>query len=257
MVMYRVTVRGRAVLSVLFDVDNVQEGVPAVADACCAPEPAGGAHADAAEGPTRLWQVRELQMSAVAAALLGIAWAVDRAGGAGAVVVGLGAGGDRRRGFHRSSPARCATCGTTGSAWDADDDRRGRRRRSRPVRRGRAARHPSIAEGLEHYAVTCTRRGLRALLSLVPPTASVLRGGREITVAPDELVVGDILVLRPGERAATDGVIRTGRTSLDTSAITGESVPVEAGPGDTLHAGTINGGGAIEVEVTAPACLRD
>ena len=111
----------------------------------------------------------------------------------------------------------------------------------------------SIAEGLEHHAVTRTRRGLRALLGLVPPTASVLRAGREVVVAPDDLVVGDVLVLRPGERAATDGHIRAGRTSLDTSAITGESIPVEAGPGDDLYAGSINGGGAIEVEVTAPA----
>ncbi|SFO63356.1 cation-transporting ATPase G, partial [Pseudonocardia ammonioxydans] len=111
----------------------------------------------------------------------------------------------------------------------------------------------SIAEGLEHHAVTRTRRGLRALLGLVPPTASVLRDGDEVTVSPDDLVVGDVLILRPGERAATDGTIRTGRTSLDTSAITGESVPVEAGPGDDLYAGTINGGGAIEVVVSAPA----
>ncbi len=111
----------------------------------------------------------------------------------------------------------------------------------------------SIAEGLEHYAVTRTRRGLRALLGLVPPTATVLRAGREVTVSPDDLAVGDVVIVRPGERAATDGRIRAGRTSLDTSAITGESVPLEAGPGDDVFAGTINGGGAIEVEVTAPA----
>ncbi|MFD4182306.1 heavy metal translocating P-type ATPase, partial [Rhodococcus sp. NPDC058514] len=111
----------------------------------------------------------------------------------------------------------------------------------------------SIAEGLEHHAVTRTRRGLRALLSLVPPTATVVRGGGEMTVAPDDLVLGDRMLLHPGERAATDGVIRAGRTSLDLSAITGESVPVEAGPGDELPAGAINGGGAIEVEVTALA----
>jgi cation-transporting ATPase G len=111
----------------------------------------------------------------------------------------------------------------------------------------------SIAEGLEHYAVTRTRRGLRALLSLVPPKASVIRDGQEFTVSPDELVIGDIMVLRPGERAATDGMITAGRTRLDVSAITGESVPVEAGPGSGVHAGAINGGGAVEVEVTSLA----
>lgn len=79
----------------------------------------------------------------------------------------------------------------------------------------------SIAEGLEHYAVAKTRRGLRALLSLVPPKASVIRGGTELTVSPDELVIGDVMILRRGERAATDGTIAAGRTSLDLSAVTG------------------------------------
>ncbi|CQD25142.1 heavy metal translocating P-type ATPase [Mycolicibacterium conceptionense] len=61
------------------------------------------------------------------------------------------------------------------------------------------------------------------------------------------------MVVRPGERAATDGTVTSGRTSLDLSAITGESVPVEAGPGSDVHAGAINGGGAIEVAVSALA----
>ncbi len=111
----------------------------------------------------------------------------------------------------------------------------------------------AISEGLEEYAVTRTRRGLRALLSLVPDTATVLRGGREETVAPAELALGEIMIVKPGERIATDGIIRTGRTALDTSAITGESVPVEAGPGDEVFAGSINGTGVLEVEVTAGA----
>ncbi|KDQ00297.1 ATPase P, partial [Rhodococcus qingshengii] len=111
----------------------------------------------------------------------------------------------------------------------------------------------AISEGLEEYAVTRTRRGLRALLSLVPATATVLRGGREETVPPSELQLGELMVVKPGERIATDGVIRTGRTALDTSAITGESVPVEAGPGDDVFAGSINGTGVLEVEVTADA----
>lgn len=61
------------------------------------------------------------------------------------------------------------------------------------------------------------------------------------------------MIVKPGERLATDGTIRTGRTALDTSAITGESVPVEAGPGDEVFAGSINGTGVLEVEVTAGA----
>ena len=109
----------------------------------------------------------------------------------------------------------------------------------------------SISEALESYAMTKTRRGLRALLELVPARASVLRDGRELTVSPDELEVGDRMLVRPGERVATDGVIREGRSALDLSAITGESVPVERGPGEEVFAASINGGAALEVTVTS------
>ena len=109
----------------------------------------------------------------------------------------------------------------------------------------------SISEGLEEYALARTRRGLRAMLSLVPDQAIVLRQGVEHVVATRELEVGDVMVVRPGQRLATDGVLRSGRSALDLSAITGESVPVEAGPGDEVFAGSINGTGALEVEVTA------
>lgn len=111
----------------------------------------------------------------------------------------------------------------------------------------------SISEGLEEYAVARTRRGLRALLSLVPAEATVLRDGSQVTLAPSDLVVGDLMLVRPGERVATDGVIRTGRTALDVSALTGESVPIEAGVNDTVYAGSINGTGVLEVEVTTTA----
>jgi cation-transporting ATPase G len=70
---------------------------------------------------------------------------------------------------------------------------------------------------------------------------------------PGELQVGDTLLVKPGERLATDGIVATGRTALDVSAITGESVPVEAGPGDPVYAGSINGTGALNVTVTAAA----
>ncbi len=111
----------------------------------------------------------------------------------------------------------------------------------------------SISEGLEEYAVARTRRGLRALLSLVPAEATVLRDGGQVTLAPAELRVGDLLLVRPGERVAIDGVIRGGRSALDVSALTGESLPVEAGPGEDVYAGSINGTGVLEVEVTTTA----
>ncbi|WP_082108086.1 heavy metal translocating P-type ATPase [Mycolicibacter heraklionensis] len=111
----------------------------------------------------------------------------------------------------------------------------------------------SISEGLEEYAVARTRRGLRALLSLVPEQATVVRSGTETIVAAGELRVGDLMIVKPGERLATDGIIIAGRTVLDTSAITGESVPVEAGRGDEVYAGSINGTGVLQVQVTATA----
>ena len=111
----------------------------------------------------------------------------------------------------------------------------------------------SISEGLEEYSLARTRRGLRALLSLVPDQATVLRDGAQLVMAPSDLRLGDAMLVRPGERVATDGIIRAGRTALDVSAITGESVPVEAGPGQEVFAGSINGTGVLEVEVTATA----
>lgn len=111
----------------------------------------------------------------------------------------------------------------------------------------------AISEGLEEYSLAKTRRGLRALLDLVPAEARILRNGIETTVSPSVLIPGDRMVVRPGERLATDGRVITGRTSLDTSALTGESVPVEVGPGSEVFAGSINGTGPLEVEVTSTA----
>ncbi|VEW11983.1 Probable cadmium-transporting ATPase [Brevibacterium casei] len=109
----------------------------------------------------------------------------------------------------------------------------------------------SIAEALEDKAMDRARGGLRALLKLVPETATIRQGGASVEVAAKDLVVGQLMLVRPGERIATDGVVRTGRSSLDTSAITGESIPVEVEPGDAVSAGAINTAGALEVETTA------
>ncbi len=109
----------------------------------------------------------------------------------------------------------------------------------------------SIAEALEDKAMDRARAGLRALLKLVPDTALVKRGDATAEVEAKELRVGDVLVVRPGERIATDGIVRAGRSSLDTSAITGESIPVEVEPGTDVSAGSINTTGVLEVEATA------
>jgi cation-transporting ATPase G len=111
----------------------------------------------------------------------------------------------------------------------------------------------AISEALESYAMTRTRQGLRALMDLVPDRATVRRAGVERRVDPAELQISDVLIVKPGERIATDGTIRAGRSALDLSAITGESVPVERGPGDDVFAAAINGSGVLEVTVTARA----
>ncbi|UVI37479.1 heavy metal translocating P-type ATPase [Brevibacterium spongiae] len=109
----------------------------------------------------------------------------------------------------------------------------------------------SIAEALEDKAMDRARVGLRALLSLVPETSTIRRGGESVEIAAEDLTIGHLMLIRPGERIATDGIVRTGRSSLDTSAITGESIPVEVEPGDAVSAGAINTAGALEVEASA------
>ena len=109
----------------------------------------------------------------------------------------------------------------------------------------------SIAEALEDKAMDRAQGGLRALLKLVPQTATVMRDGTAVEVVAKDLVVGELMLVRPGERIATDGIIRSGRSSLDTSAITGESIPEEVAPGDEVPAGAINSAGVLEVQTTA------
>jgi cation-transporting ATPase G len=109
----------------------------------------------------------------------------------------------------------------------------------------------SIAEALEDRAMDRARHGLRALLSLIPETATVSRLSGEVTIPAAEIQELDILVVRPGERVATDGIVVSGTSSIDTSAVTGESIPVEVGPGDPVPAGSINGGGSLQIEATA------
>ncbi len=91
---------------------------------------------------------------------------------------------------------------------------------------------------------------LRALLDVGSKNATVLRDGRETTVRADDLVVGDVLVVRPGEKIAADGVVSVGTSSIDASAVTGESVPVTVQPGDAVTGGTVNVGNALEVTAT-------
>ena len=111
----------------------------------------------------------------------------------------------------------------------------------------------SIAELLETYSMDRARDSLRELMELSPDEATVKRAGGEETVPVDALSVGDVMVVRPGEKVSTDGVVVAGESAVDESPITGESVPVEKTEGDEVYAGSVVEGGYLEVEVTSTA----
>lgn len=107
------------------------------------------------------------------------------------------------------------------------------------------------AEGIEEYTFARTRTAIRALLDLTPKEARVLRDGKEVMIPASELQPGEQFIVRPGESLATDGIIISGETSLDESAVTGESVPVDKIAGMKVFAASINGQGAITIEASA------
>lgn len=109
----------------------------------------------------------------------------------------------------------------------------------------------SLAEALEDRAMDRAKEGLRALLSLIPETVRVSRLNGDVTIPAADVRELDILVVGAGERVATDGVVVEGRSSLDTSAVTGESIPVDVAPGDLVAAGSVNGAATLRIEATA------
>lgn len=109
----------------------------------------------------------------------------------------------------------------------------------------------ALGEALEGYTADRARCAIRSLMTVTPNTATRLTvDGEQEPVKVDQLAVGDVILVRPGERIAIDGRIQSGHTSVNQSAITGESRLIEKAPGDALFAGSINGEGALEVEVT-------
>jgi len=103
---------------------------------------------------------------------------------------------------------------------------------------------------LEHLTRARAGSALRRLDELLPPAASVLRNGVEVTVPVAEVNVGDTVRVRPGGRFPSDGVVRRGTTSVDESLLTGEAVPVPKAPGDRVLAGAINADGLVDVEAS-------
>lgn len=107
------------------------------------------------------------------------------------------------------------------------------------------------AEGLEEYTYARTRASMRKLLDLAPKQARVLRNGSEVIISAEELNIGDVFVVRPGESIPTDGMIVKGSSSVNEAPVTGESMPVEKRETMKVFAGTINQAGALEVKATA------
>ena len=105
-----------------------------------------------------------------------------------------------------------------------------------------------------HWMEMKARRGssdaVRALLDLTPQTTTVERDGRQADVSVAEVVVGDTIVLKPGDRVPVDGTVIDGRSTVDESMVTGESIPVEKGPGDEVITGTINQAGTLRFTAT-------
>ena len=105
-------------------------------------------------------------------------------------------------------------------------------------------------EFFQDHAVARSRRNIAALMDIRPDYANVERDGSLIRVAPDEVAVGDTIVVQPGEKVPIDGIVAEGVSSLDTSAITGESLPREVRPGDEIISGCINLSGALKICTT-------
>lgn len=107
-----------------------------------------------------------------------------------------------------------------------------------------------VGELFSDYAVNKSRRSIKELMDINPEYANLIRDGVEETVDPYEVEVGDTIIIRPGEKVPLDGVVLRGSSSLDTKALTGESMPVEVEAGDTIISGSINLNGVLEVETT-------
>ncbi|TYP57837.1 Cd2+/Zn2+-exporting ATPase [Thermosediminibacter litoriperuensis] len=108
----------------------------------------------------------------------------------------------------------------------------------------------SVSEMLESWTMERARQSIRRLMDIAPKTARIKKPWGEADVPVDEINIDDIMVIRPGEKIAMDGVIIKGESAVNEAAVTGESIPAEKGPGDEVYAGTLNIHGSLEVKVT-------
>ena len=107
-----------------------------------------------------------------------------------------------------------------------------------------------IGQLFESYAVGRSRESIASLMNIRPDSATVLREGRLITVDPYNVGIGEIIVVEPGEKIPLDGIVRSGASSIDSSALTGESLPRDIVSGSEALSGCINLTGVLEIEVT-------
>lgn len=110
----------------------------------------------------------------------------------------------------------------------------------------------AISGALESVAMQRTERNIRSLMQLAPDTARAIVEGQERMVATQQLQVGDRILIKPGELIPADGIVREGESAVNQAPITGESIPIEKALGDEVFAGTINGNGALTVELHEP-----
>ena len=107
-----------------------------------------------------------------------------------------------------------------------------------------------VGELFQSYAVDKSRKSIASLMDIRPDYANVLRDGKEEKVNPNEVKIGDTIIIKPGEKVPLDGIVIDGKTTLDTKALTGESVPREVAEGEQVLSGCINLNGVIKAEVS-------
>ncbi|GIN18282.1 copper-translocating P-type ATPase [Shouchella clausii] len=108
----------------------------------------------------------------------------------------------------------------------------------------------AISEALERFSMDRARKSIQSLMDIAPNEALIKRNGQELTVHVGDIVVGDIMIVKTGQKIAMDGIVVRGHSSVNQAAITGESVPVEKAVDDEVFAGTLNEEGLLEIEVT-------
>lgn len=108
----------------------------------------------------------------------------------------------------------------------------------------------SLGNALQSYTMDKTRESLRRMMELAPPEALVRRNHQEQKLPVEDIIIGDIMLVKPGERIAMDGMVTSGMSAVNQATITGESMPVEKKAGDIVYAGTINEQGVLEISVT-------